>query len=138
MCPTRGQELCAAAHPVPAGNGLHLWEPFLIIHHGKFCLPVACSISAPLRWASSRPGEKRRGGDGPSLLSDTDSFSFKDFLPLSDSGRGRGDEGSEGGAAPLSHSPRFDSLYGHDPPIRNQGLISQLTASSSIISIQTN
>lgn len=94
MCPTRGQELCAAAHPVPAGNGLHLWEPFLIIHHGKFCLPVACSISAPLRWASSRPGEKRRGGDGPSLLSGTDSFSFKDFLPLSDSGRGRGDEGS--------------------------------------------
>lgn len=33
---------------------------------------------------------------------------------------------------------RFDSLYEHDPPIRNQGLISQLTASSSIISIQTN
>lgn len=33
---------------------------------------------------------------------------------------------------------RFDSLYEYDPPIRNQGLISQLTASSSIISIQTN
>lgn len=44
----------------------------------------------------------------------------------------------EGRTAPRSHSPRFGSLYEHDPPIRNQGLISQLTASSSIISIQTN
>lgn len=66
------------------------------------------------------------------------SFSFKAFHPLLDSGRGRGDGGWEGRTAPLSHSPRFDSLYEHDPPIRNQGLISQLTASSSIISIQTN
>lgn len=39
---------------------------------------------------------------------------------------------------PHVSSQRFDSLYGYDPPIRNQGLISQLTASSSIISIQTN
>lgn len=39
----------------------------------------------------------------------------------------------------LGGSPqRFDSLHECDPPIHNQGLISQLTASSSIISIQTN
>ena len=39
---------------------------------------------------------------------------------------------------PRISSQRFDSLSEYDPPICNQGLISQLTASSSIISIQTN
>lgn len=39
---------------------------------------------------------------------------------------------------PCISAQRFDSLYEYDPPICNQGLISQLTASSSIISIQTN
>lgn len=79
-----------------------------------------------------------KGRDCPNFPSANKSFSFKDFHPLLDLGKGRGDEGCEGRTAPLSHSPRFDSLYEHDPPIRNQGLISQLTASSSIISIQTN
>lgn len=92
----------------------------------------------PALWA----GQPRRLGKGrhcPNFPNATNnSFSFKAFHPLLDSGRGRGDGGWEGRTAPLSHSPRFDSLYEHDPPIRNQGLISQLTASSSIISIQTN
>ena len=47
-------------------------------------------------------------------------------------------EGRRGCDAPRISSQRFDSLPEDDPPVCNQGLISQLTASSSIISIQTN
>lgn len=118
------------------GHGLH-WVG-VITHHpsSKPSLPGACSFQL-FGQASLRGWEK--GRHCPNFPNATNnSFSFKAFHPVLDSGRGRGDGGWEGRTAPLSHSPRFDSLYEHDPPIRNQGLISQLTASSSIISIQTN
>ena len=47
-------------------------------------------------------------------------------------------EGRGNAVTPRVSSQRFDSLPEDDPPVCNQGLISQLTASSSIISIQTN
>lgn len=58
-------------------------------------------------------------------------------------GRGSGVQPGEGGVGeteitPRISSQRLESLYECDPPICNQGLISQLTASSGIISIQTN
>lgn len=48
--------------------------------------------------------------------------------------------GMAGGAevAPRLPPRRFGSLYEQDPPISNQGLISQLAAPSSIIPTQTN
>ena len=47
-------------------------------------------------------------------------------------------EGRGTAVTPRISSQGFDSLPEDDPPVCNQGLISQLTASSSIISIQTN
>lgn len=106
-------------------------------------LPVKTSLlepaAFPALWAGQPQRLGKKGGRCPNFPNATNnSYSFKAFHPLLDWGRGRGDGGWESRTAPLSHSPRFDSLYEHDPPIRNQGLISQLTASSSIISIQTN
>lgn len=114
-------ELCAAR-----------WESLLTIPNLP---PGSCCYSSSLGRPASEGG--RKGGTAltsqmPPTTASPPELSAPPGL------RGRGDGGWEGRAAPRSHSPRFDSLYEHDLPIRNQGLISQLTASSSIISIQTN
>lgn len=120
-------------------SGGDLGSVLLITHHPscKNLAPWSLLLFQLFGQASLRGWEKgRRCHNFPNATNN--SFSFKAAHPLLGWGRGRGDGGWEGRTAPLSHSPRFDSLYEHDPPIRNQGLISQLTASSSIISIQTN
>lgn len=71
-------------------------------------------------------------------LPTNNSFSFKAFQPLLDWGRVVGMEAGRVGQHLFPIHQGLIPFYEHDPPIRNQGLISQLTASSSIISIQTN
>lgn len=128
MCLQRGPGLCAAhragLHSVgvvphhPSCTSLPLWSLLLVQLLGQ---------------ASPRAGRK-----GDTALSSQMPPTTTSSKPSTPSWTREGVVGMEGRTAPLSHSPRFDSLYEHDPPIRNQGLISQLTASSSIISIQTN
>lgn len=118
------------------GQGCTRWESLLTI------LPAKPPSLQPAASAALWAGQPRRLGGRETLPSlpkcHQQQLLLQSFPPPPGLGKGSWGWSWEGRTAPLSHSPRFDSLYEHDPPIRNQGLISQLTASSSIISIQTN